>query len=412
MDKIILNEDIFDDNYMNDVSDDAAKFWDIYNSASNYDEPTLRNMENILYKYGTAEDNIDTLYDLASEEDKKQLMDLVNSFSGKSNILPGPTTPQENGVASLLLNAINDEIATIDKYNVILANIQTYPEFILVIQDILNEENNHIGMLQELLKKVSPNAENISDGEDEAKELLNMNESLVIKKSDLKFLAKKALEATTAEELNNVISPLAEYNRKYWLHYSQMIRDGEYSIPAIGKMVSDDLYWDIHDSNNNLIVKESLNENNNYSIRDEIDRTAVENALEVVGYVKDAIRGLENGSIVFIPGIRNYSDLGYFWLEEAEYDDMDDVAEKYIDYDMLGSDLSDDFYGEGITAGEYWCGDEYASYREIGKAYVDEVGVTNISDINDYFNYKSYGKHVAHNFPVTFTKDGIIILWE
>ena len=67
------------------------------------------------------------------------------------DILPGPTTPQENGVASLLLDAINDEIATIDKYNVILANIQTYPEFILVIQDILNEENNQKSLYYRML---------------------------------------------------------------------------------------------------------------------------------------------------------------------------------------------------------------------------------------------------------------------
>ena len=39
-----------------------------------------------------------------------------------------------------------------------------------VIKDILVEENKHIGQLQELLKAVSPNAENIEAGVDEAKE--------------------------------------------------------------------------------------------------------------------------------------------------------------------------------------------------------------------------------------------------
>lgn len=38
-----------------------------------------------------------------------------------------------------------------------------------VVKDILVEENKHIGQLQELLKKVSPNAENIEAGAEEAR---------------------------------------------------------------------------------------------------------------------------------------------------------------------------------------------------------------------------------------------------
>lgn len=81
----------------------------------------------------------------------------------------GPETGQDTGVANLILDLINGENSTITDYNNFIANItDSHPEFISVISDIANEENNHVGMLTQLLKQVSPNAKTIEQGELEA----------------------------------------------------------------------------------------------------------------------------------------------------------------------------------------------------------------------------------------------------
>ena len=93
--------------------------------------------------------------------------------------------------ANTLNELTKSEYETINQYNDFLLAIQnmvTRPEGVAeedfnpqicpnleasieaVIKDILAEENKHIGQLQELLKAVSPNAENIEAGADEAEE--------------------------------------------------------------------------------------------------------------------------------------------------------------------------------------------------------------------------------------------------
>lgn len=103
-----------------------------------------------------------------------------------------PEGPEDMYVANTLNELTKSEYETINQYNDFLLTIQnmvTRPEGMpeeetfeppfcpelaasinSVIKDILAEENKHIGQLQELLKKVSPNAENIEAGAEEAKE--------------------------------------------------------------------------------------------------------------------------------------------------------------------------------------------------------------------------------------------------
>lgn len=80
----------------------------------------------------------------------------------------GPAVGEDTGIADLLLNLINGENDTIRDYNTFKANLDSHPEFVSVIDDIANEENNHVGMLQTLLKQISPNVETIKQGEAEA----------------------------------------------------------------------------------------------------------------------------------------------------------------------------------------------------------------------------------------------------
>ena len=92
----------------------------------------------------------------------------------------GPKDGSDTGVADMLISAINDEWSTIQRYNSMIATLRTemsgnpaYEQFIAVIEEINNEENKHVGQLQEVLKQISPNANSIQDGEEEGAAQLN-----------------------------------------------------------------------------------------------------------------------------------------------------------------------------------------------------------------------------------------------
>lgn len=133
-------------------------------------EPLVESVEN------TEEGNEVEKEELYSEEEAKDAT---------------PENPEDMYVANALSKLITGEYDTINQYNDFLLtvhNMVTGPEGMseedfkpqicpdleasieAVIKDVLVEENKHIGQLQELLKAVSPNAENIEAGIDEAKE--------------------------------------------------------------------------------------------------------------------------------------------------------------------------------------------------------------------------------------------------
>ena len=83
-----------------------------------------------------------------------------------TEVLEGPSVGSEAGLTALIIEAINGEWKTVDEYNTlaIMAKDSGYFEIAKVIEEINTEENVHIGQLQELLKKISPNANAIDDG--------------------------------------------------------------------------------------------------------------------------------------------------------------------------------------------------------------------------------------------------------
>jgi hypothetical protein len=93
--------------------------------------------------------------------------------------IPGPATGAESGIVSMLIDAMNDEWETINKYNSIVTTLRDVPEvvnpegFINVIEEIISEENRHAGQLQELIKQISPNAVEVTNGQKEARAQLN-----------------------------------------------------------------------------------------------------------------------------------------------------------------------------------------------------------------------------------------------
>jgi len=109
-----------------------------------------------------------------------------------------PEGPQEGadvGIANIIHDLIIDENEAIQGYNNAIANLESRPELKPILQDIANEEMNHIGMLEVALELLSPNAADIEEGKVEAEGELNDNsetapvleESLYIP-DDLKLL--------------------------------------------------------------------------------------------------------------------------------------------------------------------------------------------------------------------------------
>lgn len=125
---------------------------------------------------------------------KLTLNETINDFTYDDELdytsldqsISGPESGVATGVADMLIAAINDEWETIRNYNSLMATLQyeastnqQYDAFIKVIEDITNEENVHVGQLQELLKQVSPNANSIEQGEAEGAEQLQFRNGLL-----------------------------------------------------------------------------------------------------------------------------------------------------------------------------------------------------------------------------------------
>ena len=88
-----------------------------------------------------------------------------------------PAGPELDNIdlANVIIDQINGEWNTIQDYNDLIERLKEekkYAEFIRVIDDINNEEHKHIGQLQEMLKRISPNTFSIAEGETEGDEQL------------------------------------------------------------------------------------------------------------------------------------------------------------------------------------------------------------------------------------------------
>lgn len=140
-----------------------------------FDEPSIK-----IFNEGDFDSyKVDDLDDSLFEYEPLAKADALTDHNGEA-IPEGPKPGIESGIADTLIKLINDEWEAIQGYNnfrdMILSMKQNgdadYAEMINVIDEISNEENLHVGQLQELLKKVSPNTTSIAKGEEEAAEQL------------------------------------------------------------------------------------------------------------------------------------------------------------------------------------------------------------------------------------------------
>ena len=102
------------------------------------------------------------------------------------NVLPGPSEGSDTGVAQEIIALINDEWEAVQGYNNAIATLRAlsnenpfYSDAVKVLEEISAEENRHIGQLQEVLKRISPNAADIQKGTKEAKSQLGLVNGLM-----------------------------------------------------------------------------------------------------------------------------------------------------------------------------------------------------------------------------------------
>ena len=95
--------------------------------------------------------------------------------SAETSVESTPQLGSDSGMATLLNSLIIDEWEAIQGYNdaIVTAETEGFSDIAKVLRDIVNEENLHIGQLEQCMKKLSPNAESIDQGKVEAEEQLN-----------------------------------------------------------------------------------------------------------------------------------------------------------------------------------------------------------------------------------------------
>lgn len=131
------------------------------------------------------DDDFDSLIEKPQLKTKDVFYDddfsVYDSEHDADNVLPGPAEGADTGAASELIALINDEWEAIEGYNNAIASFRAistqdpfYEDAIKVLEEISAEENRHVGQLQEVLRRISPNAADIQKGTNEAKSQLGL----------------------------------------------------------------------------------------------------------------------------------------------------------------------------------------------------------------------------------------------
>lgn len=81
-----------------------------------------------------------------------------------------PELDASRGIADLLIQSLNNVWEAISRYNSLVATMteHQFQDMVPVIQDILTDNSNHVGKLQELIELISPELTSIEEGEKEA----------------------------------------------------------------------------------------------------------------------------------------------------------------------------------------------------------------------------------------------------
>ena len=139
-------------------------------------------------------------------------------------------------------------------------------------------------------------------------------------------------------------------------------------------------------------------------------------AMEYSGDFKDALDLVETGSVTKISDESSSSrmdeEIGAYYRDSMGSYSMSNI-EEYFDYEAYGRDIRIEYYpmddGDPETAEEYWCGDERASDKEIGRAVVKQLGWDGVGKEAQerYFDYDAFGHDLQMDLTFVQTDDGI-----
>ena len=125
------------------------------------------------------DDELDSFLTKDKTSDMNEFDDDFSEYHDVDDVLPGPAQGADTGVAGELIALINDEWEAIQGYTNTIATLREvisenpfYADAIKVLEEISAEENAHVGQLQEVLRRISPNAAEIESGTKEAKSQL------------------------------------------------------------------------------------------------------------------------------------------------------------------------------------------------------------------------------------------------
>lgn len=171
----------------------------------------------------------------------------------------------------------------------------------------------------------------------------------------------------------------------------------------------------------NLGENEDFDDVNEYaesleSIVDDDKEEEFKAAMEYSGDFHDAVDLVETDSVVKISDESQSSKMdeaiGYSYVDSIGFSGLSNV-ENYFDYEAYGRDIRIEYYpmeaGDPETAEEYWCGDERADDEEIGHAVVNQLGWDGVGKESQerYFDYEAFGRDLQIDLTFVQTDDGI-----
>lgn len=103
-------------------------------------------------------------------------------MNGKTKLVLNEEVFSSNtGITDILIDALNSKWNSIRNFTSVIVNLKDegYDDMIPVIQSILEDENNHVGQLQQLIELISPGSSEIETGKEDAIETIdNISEAL------------------------------------------------------------------------------------------------------------------------------------------------------------------------------------------------------------------------------------------
>lgn len=142
----------------------------------NEPEDKVKKLKDRLKDLQEAEEAMEARHDPSEKDDLAEIKEEIAKVEAELKSIDTPITEslnestENNGLSTILNMLIKDEFDAIQQYNDAIVNFEAEgrTDLVQVLQDILNEENLHVGQLEVLLEQVNGAANSIDQGKAEA----------------------------------------------------------------------------------------------------------------------------------------------------------------------------------------------------------------------------------------------------